>query len=81
LALEEWTGRLFRNVSDELPLYTALYPRRARISSTSRRKPEIKHKFIESRLQMVVFYISQRYETGLCSWKATMLVVFKGFEV
>jgi len=38
---EDGTGRLSRNVGKELPLYVALYPRRAQISCTSRRTPEI----------------------------------------
>jgi len=35
------TDRFSRNDDTALPLYTALYPRRVQISSTSRRKPEI----------------------------------------
>jgi hypothetical protein len=47
LTLEDETDRLHRNIGKELPLYAALYPRGAQISSTSRWKSEmkqIKHK-------------------------------------
>jgi hypothetical protein len=39
--LEDGTDGLSRNVGKGLPLDAALYPRRAQISSTLRRKPEI----------------------------------------
>jgi hypothetical protein len=39
--LEDGTGRLDRNVGNELPLLAAEHPRRAQISYTSWRKPEI----------------------------------------
>jgi len=42
LFLEDGTRRLFRNVGKELPLISALQPRRAQLFSTSRWKPEIK---------------------------------------
>jgi hypothetical protein len=35
------TGRLSRNVGNKLPLLAAQQPRRAQLSSTSRRKPDI----------------------------------------
>jgi hypothetical protein len=41
LTLENGTDTLSRNVGKGLPLDTALYCRRAQISSASRRKPEI----------------------------------------
>jgi hypothetical protein len=41
LTLEYGTDTLSRNVGKGLPIYAALYPRRAQISSASRRKPEI----------------------------------------
>jgi hypothetical protein len=40
-SLEDWSDRLFRKVDKDLPLHAAWYPRRAPISSTSRRKSEI----------------------------------------
>jgi hypothetical protein len=39
--LEDGTDTLSRNVGKGLPLDAALYPRRAQISSASRREPEI----------------------------------------
>jgi len=36
-----WTDKLSRNFGKELPLFIASQPRRAQISSNSRRKPEI----------------------------------------
>jgi hypothetical protein len=44
LTLEDGTDWLSRNVGTELPLNAASYSRRAQISSTSRRKPEITHR-------------------------------------
>jgi hypothetical protein len=41
LTLEDGTDRLYRNVGKLLPLDAAYYPRRAEISSTSRRRPDI----------------------------------------
>jgi hypothetical protein len=41
LTLEDGTDTLSRNVGKGLPLDAALYPRRAQISSASRRKHEI----------------------------------------
>jgi len=41
LTIEDGTDRLYRNIGKELPLYAASYSRRAHISSTSQRKPEI----------------------------------------
>jgi hypothetical protein len=41
LTREDGTGRLSRNVGKELSLYPVKYPRRAQVSFTSRRKPEI----------------------------------------
>jgi len=43
LKIEDGTGRLSRNVGKVIPLRAAQYPRRAHISSTSRRKPDITH--------------------------------------
>jgi len=37
------TDSLSRNVDNGLPLYAAWFPRRAEMSSTSRRMPEITH--------------------------------------
>jgi hypothetical protein len=42
LTREDGTDMLSRNVGKELPHDVAQYPRRAQISSTTRRKPEIK---------------------------------------
>jgi hypothetical protein len=44
LTLEDGTDTFPRNVDKGLPLDAALCPRRAQISSTSRRKPEITDK-------------------------------------
>jgi hypothetical protein len=41
ITVEDGTDRLYRNIGKESPLYAAYYPRRAHISSTSQRKPEI----------------------------------------
>jgi hypothetical protein len=41
LTLEDGTYTLSRNVGKGLPLDVVLYPRRAQISSASRRKPDI----------------------------------------
>jgi hypothetical protein len=41
LTIEDGTDTLSRNVGKGLPLDAALYPRRAQISSASRRKPQI----------------------------------------
>jgi hypothetical protein len=41
LTLEDGTDRLSRNVGIELPLGAAYCPRRAKISSTPRQKPEL----------------------------------------
>jgi hypothetical protein len=54
LTLEDGTDRLSRNVGTELPLNAALYPRRAQISSTWRRKPEITHTYILSYIKVFV---------------------------
>jgi len=43
LTLEDGTDWLSRNVGKELPRYAAQYLRRAQISSTPQRKPEIAH--------------------------------------
>jgi hypothetical protein len=41
LTLEDGTIYLSRNIDKEFPPYAAKYPRKAQVSSTSRRKPEI----------------------------------------
>ena len=41
LTLEEGTNRLFRNVGKQLPTYAVYHSRRAKVSTTPRRKPEI----------------------------------------
>ena len=43
MTLEGGTDRLSWNVGTELPLSTALYPRRVQISSVLQHKPEIMH--------------------------------------
>jgi hypothetical protein len=42
--LEDGTDRLSRNVGNKLPIYAVQSPRRAQVSCTLRRKPEIKVK-------------------------------------
>ena len=46
LTLEDRTGRLSRNVGTKLPFYTVQNPRRAQISFTSWRNPEVTHSFM-----------------------------------
>jgi hypothetical protein len=41
LTLEDGTNKLSQNINKELPLYTASFPRRVQISSTSWQKSEI----------------------------------------
>ena len=41
LTVEDETDRLSRNVGKKLPFYAAYNPKRAQISFTPRRKPEI----------------------------------------
>jgi hypothetical protein len=43
LIIEDGNDRLSRNAGTELPLNAVQYPRRAQLSSRSRRKPEISH--------------------------------------
>jgi hypothetical protein len=58
LSLENGTDRLSGNVGTELLLYAAQYPRRAHISSTSPRKPEITQvQLVEIKYQLVFRYV------------------------
>jgi len=64
--LDLFTDRLSRNFGEELLPYYVLYPRRAQISSTSRRKPEItepiispKRRYQASNLSHVTFQKSK----------------------
>jgi hypothetical protein len=62
LTLEDGTDMLSRIFGNALPPYAAQFPTGAQISSTSRRKPDIKHLFVRQNLSSSFLYAQTRRE-------------------
>jgi hypothetical protein len=64
LTLEDGTDTLSRNVGKGLPFDAAEYPKRAQISSASRRKPEITERilFLSAELPMTTITLCRNLE-------------------